>query len=224
MNFDDTPDEKEFRDRARLWLNTHKFDLTNLQDDAHSFAMVRRWQASKFADGWGCLHWPKEFGGQDASTIQNVIFSQEEDAVGMGLLSVANSITIGMAATTIMQCCSTAQKLRHLPKIARGEEIWCQLFSEPAAGSDLAGIQTRAVRDGDDWVVNGQKVWCTFAQHADWGILIARTDPTVPKHKGLSYFLVDMKLPGVVVRPIKQVSGGSDFNEVFFENVRIPDA
>jgi len=140
------------------------------------------------------------------------------------VLSIINLITLGMAAATIMERGTEAQKARHLPRIARGEEIWCQLFSEPAAGSDLAGIRTRAVRDGDDWVINGQKVWTSFAQFSDWGILVTRSDPTVPKHKGLTYFLLDMKSPGVSVRPIKQASGGSDFNEVFFENVRIPDS
>ncbi len=140
------------------------------------------------------------------------------------MLSVANTITIGMAAATIMHCGNSQQKQRHLPRIARGEEVWCQLFSEPAAGSDLAGIKTRAVRDGDDWVINGQKVWTSYAQYSDYGILVARSDPSAAKHKGLTFFLVDMKSPGLEVRPIKQASGGSDFNEVYFDNVRIPDS
>jgi hypothetical protein len=224
MNFDDTPDEAAFRATARAWLAAHKFDYRSFQGDDGVFQAARKWQAIKFDAGWGCLHWPKAYGGKAATTIENVIFGQEEEAAGMSLLTVINTITIGMAAATIMHCGTEAQKARHLQRIARGEEIWCQLFSEPAAGSDLAGIRTRAVRDGDDWVINGQKMWTTYAQYSDWAILIARSDPTVPKHKGLTYFLLDMKSPGVLVRPIKQASGGSDFNEVFFEDVRIPDS
>lgn len=225
MNFDDTPDEAKFRAEARTWLEANKFDFrSTMKSSGDIFVAVRRWHATKFDAGWGCLHWPKEYGGRDASAIQNVIFGQEETAAGMGLLTVTNTITVGMAAAAVMHCGTEAQKARHLPRIARGEEIWCQLFSEPAAGSDLAGLRTRAVRDGDDWVISGQKVWTTYAQFADWAILIARSDPTVPKHKGLTYFLLDMKTPGVEVRPIKQASGGSDFNEVFLNDVKIPDA
>ena len=224
MNFDDTPHEARFRAEARTWLAAHRFDYRGFRGEHGLFDAVRRWQQIKFDGGWGCLHWPREYGGRAAAAIENVIFGQEEEAAGMSLLSTVNTITIGMAAATIMHCGTEAQKTRHLRRIARGEEIWCQLFSEPAAGSDLAGIRTRAVRDGDHWVVNGQKVWTTYAQYADWAILIARSDPTVPKHKGLTYFLLDMKTPGVQVRPIRQASGGSDFNEVFFDDVRIPDA
>ncbi|MBX9729771.1 MAG: acyl-CoA dehydrogenase family protein [Sphingomonas sp.] len=224
MNFDDTPEEAAYRAKARAWIAANKFDFRNFPRVRDGFDTIREWQRIKQAAGWGCLHWPKQYGGQDATPIQNVIFSQEEEAAGISMLSVANSITIGMAAATIIHCGTQAQKDRHLMRIARGEEIWCQLFSEPVAGSDLAGIKTRAVRDGDDWIVNGQKVWTSYAHFADWAILVTRSDPTVPKHKGLTYFLLDMKSPGVEVRPIKQASGGSDFNEVFFDNVRIPDA
>lgn len=225
MNFDDTPDEAKFRAEACAWLAANKFDFrTNMKNDTNMFATVRKWHAIKQAAGWGCLHWPKEYGGRGATAMQSVIFGQEETAAGMSILSVVNTITIGMAAATIMHCGTEDQKVKHLQRIACGEEIWCQLFSEPAAGSDLAGIRTRAVRDGDDWVISGQKVWTSYAQYSDWGILIARSDPTVPKHKGLTYFLLDMKTPGVDIRPIKQASGGSDFNEVFLNDVRIPDA
>ncbi|MEM8986648.1 MAG: acyl-CoA dehydrogenase family protein [Pseudomonadota bacterium] len=224
MNFDDTPEEEKFRASARAWLAENKFDYGSVVQDGKLFAAVRKWQKIKQEAGWGCLHWPKKYGGQDASPIQNLIFGQEEDAAGMAPLSVSNAITIGMAAATVMHCGTDAQKERHLPKIARGEEIWCQLFSEPVAGSDLAGIKTRAEKDGDGWVVNGQKVWTSFAQYSDWAILVTRSDSTALKHKGLTYFLLDMKSPGVEVRPIKQASGGSDFNEVFLDNVRIPDA
>ncbi|NWG47175.1 MAG: acyl-CoA dehydrogenase family protein [Alphaproteobacteria bacterium] len=222
MNFDDTPEEAAYRTAARTFIEAHKGAF--LGSDLAGFDAVRRWQAVRHAGGWGCLQWPKAYGGQGASAVQALIYSQEEEAAGISLLSVANAITIGMAAATIMQCGTQAQKERHLPRIARGEEIWCQLFSEPSAGSDLAGIRTRAVRDGDDWVVSGQKVWTSFAHYADFAILITRTDPAAPKHAGLTYFLLDMTSPGMTVKPIRQASGGSDFNEVFLEAVRIPDS
>lgn len=224
MNFDDTPQEAEYRTRARDWIEQNKFDWRSEFEGGKSFEPIRKWQRIKHDGGWGCLHWPSQYGGQDASQIENLIFAQEEARAGINILSIANSITIGMAAATIMHCGTQDQKDAHLGKIARGETIWCQLFSEPVAGSDLAGIKTRAERDGDDWVINGQKVWTSYAQYADWAILVTRTDPTVAKHKGLTYFLLDMKTPGVEVRPILQASGGSDFNEVFLNDVRIPDA
>ncbi len=224
MNFDDTPAEAEYRQRARAWIEGNTFDFRGEFVSGKNFDPIRKWQRIKHDGGWGCLHWPREYGGQEASQIENLIFSQEEARAGIGILSVANSITLGMAAATIMHCGTQEQKDAHLEKIARGEKIWCQLFSEPVAGSDLAGIKTRAERDGDDWIVNGQKVWTSYAQFADWAILVTRSDPNVPKHKGLTYFLLDMKSPGVEVRPILQASGGSDFNEVFLNDVRIPDA
>lgn len=224
MNFEDTPEEAAYRVAARDWINANKFDYRESWARNEGFAAIRRWQRIKQEAGWGCLHWPKQYGGQEATQIQNLIFSQEEQKADIAILSIANSITMGMAAATIMHCGTQEQKDRHLQRIARGDEIWCQLFSEPVAGSDLAGIKTRSVRDGDDWIVNGQKVWTSYAQYADWGILVTRSDPTVAKHKGLTYFLVDMKSPGVEVRPIRQASNGSDFNEVFFNDVRIPDS
>ncbi len=224
MNFDDTPEEARFRAAARAWITANRIDFKSYKGERGGFELVRRWQALKQAAGWGCLHWPVEYGGRGAGAIETMIFSQEEERAGMAILSIANSITIGMAAATIMHCGDARQKERHLPRIARGEEIWCQLFSEPAAGSDLAGVKTRARRDGADWIVNGQKVWTSYAQFADWAILITRSDPQVAKHKGLTYFLLDMTSPGITVRPIRQAAGASDFNEVFLEDVRIPDA
>lgn len=224
MNFDDTPSEAEFRVAARTWLAENKLDLAAYKGKSGGFESIRDWQRVKQEAGWGCLHWPKEFGGRAATPMENVIFGQEEARAGMAMLSIANTITIGMAAATIIHCGSDEQKKLHLPKIALGEAVWCQLFSEPVAGSDLAGIKTSAVRDGDDWVVNGQKVWTSYAQYSDWAILVARTDPSAVKHKGLTYFLIDMKSPGIDVRPIRQASGGTEFNEVFLDGVRIPDS
>ena len=173
------------------------------------------------AAGWACLRWPKEFGGRAATSIQSVIWGQEESR----FRTPANIFTIGhgMCGPTVMTHGSEEQKKRWIPKMLTGEEVWCQLFSEPAAGSDLAGLRTSAVRDGDDWIINGQKIWTTGAQFSDWGILVTRTDPTAPKHKGLTYFVVDMHSPGIEVRPINQINGGQGFNEVFFTDVRIPD-
>ena len=223
MNFDDTPSEAEFRARARAWINQNKFPIET-DGDRDDFEPVRRWQAMKQAAGWGALSWPKEYGGAGATDIEATIFAQEEQKAGMNMLSVALTITLGMAAATIMARGTPEQKAKHLERIARGEEVWCQLFSEPIAGSDLAGIKTKAERDGDDWIITGQKVWTSLAHHSDWAILLTRSDPNVPKHKGLTYFLLDMRSPGVEIRPIRQASGESEFNEVFFDGVRLPDS
>ncbi|NQV64505.1 MAG: acyl-CoA dehydrogenase family protein, partial [SAR86 cluster bacterium] len=173
--------------------------------------------------GWACIRWPKEYGGRGANAMEQVILSQEEAKVkapNTGFFSIGQ----GMAAPTMMTWASEDQKKQYLPKLASGENIWCQLFSEPAGGSDLAALRTRGVRDGDEWVVNGQKIWTSGAQYSDFGILVLRTDPNVAKHQGLSYFFLDMKSPGGEIKPIKQISGASGFNEVYFTDVRIPDA
>lgn len=223
MDFNDTPQEAEFRAEAREWLKANRPDV-DLSKVAYKRDLkpFKDWQATKCDAGWACLGWPKQFGGRGAKPIERVIWSQEEG--DLAYLSSPFIIGIGMAGPTIMVHGTDEQKARYLKPMARGDEIWCQLFSEPAAGSDLAGVRTRAVKDGDDWVVNGQKIWTSFAHVADFAILVLRTDPTVPKHQGLTYFILDMKSPGIEVRPIKQVSGESDFNEVFFTDVRIPDA
>ncbi len=230
MDFNDTPEEAEFRAQVRAWLDAN----AQLRDpdetgggalgeriDPATLAACKAWQKKKFDAGWACLRWPKVYGGRGATAMQSVIWGQEErryktppDIFGIG---------IGMAGPTLMAHASEEQKRTWLPKMASGEEIWCQLFSEPSAGSDLAGLRTSAVRDGDTWVINGQKIWTTGAQFCDWGILVARSDANAPKHKGLTYFVVDMKSPGIEVRPITQINGGQGFNEVFFSDVRIPD-
>lgn len=224
MDFEDTAQEAEFRAKAREWIghNTPRDWRQRMRDPGSALALAREWQALKYDAGWACLDWPEEYGGRGASAIERVIWSQEE-----GELRQLGSVFVvgqGMCAPTLMAYGSEEQKKRYLPALARGDEIWCQLFSEPAAGSDLAGIRTRAHPDQGDWIVNGQKIWTSGAHLSDYAILVTRSDPTVPKHKGLTFFFIDMHAAGVEVRPIKQVSGGSEFNEVFLTDVRVPDA
>jgi alkylation response protein AidB-like acyl-CoA dehydrogenase len=224
MDFNDTPEEAAFREECRSWLDANR--LVGWEDrigrDADGIAVSREWQKKKYDAGWACLHWPKEYGGRGASPIERVIWSQEEGAIGglSGLFIIGQ----GMCAPTVMAHGSEEAKTTRVPRIASGEDIWCQLFSEPAGGSDLAGLRTRAVKDGDEWVINGQKIWTSGAQHSDYGMIITRTDPSVPKHKGLTMFYLRMDTPGVEVKPIKQINGNSEFNEVYFTDVRIPDS
>ncbi|MCL2428182.1 MAG: acyl-CoA dehydrogenase family protein [Alphaproteobacteria bacterium] len=233
MNFDDTPHEAAFRAEARAWLDANAPHHLRRELEEAPFGRLhlesvdavqasRDWQKQKYDAGWACLHWPKDYGGRDATPIERVIFQQEEGVYGK--LSALFGIGHGMCGPTVMAWATEQQKRRLLPRLAAGEENWCQLFSEPSGGSDVAGLRTRAERDGDEWVVNGQKIWTSVAHLADWGLLILRTDPTVPKHDGLTMFFLDMKSPGIEIRPIKQANGQSDFNEVFFTDVRIPDS
>jgi alkylation response protein AidB-like acyl-CoA dehydrogenase len=180
----------------------------------------RHWQRTLHDHGWAGIAWPKSFGGRGGSPIESAIFNEEQMhfAVATGAFAVA----IGMVGPTLMAHGTVEQQRLLLPSILRGEHVWCQLFSEPGAGSDLASLSTRAVRDGDDWVVTGQKVWTSLGQFADHAILLARTDPDVPKHRGLTYFLVDMRTAGIEVRPLRQITGRAHFNEVFLTDVRIP--
>lgn len=235
MNFDDTPEEAAFRATARAWLDANVPHELEADLKKSGFASMnvggrdplqlsKAWQKKKAEAGWACLHWPKEYGGRGATPIERVIWGQEEGA--FGALSGTFIIGHGMCGPTLMAWASEEHKRQLLPPMASGEHIWCQLFSEPAGGSDLAGLRTRAepATDGSgDWIINGQKIWTSGAQHSDYGILITRTDPNVPKHKGLTMFWLDMKSPGVEVRPIKQANGQSGFNEVYFTDVRIPD-
>ena len=220
MDFSDTPEEAQFREEARVWLAANVPTADEL-DGLDDIAAAKLWQKRKYDAGWACLRWPKEYGGRDASAIEQVIWNQEEGKFDTP--ASVFGIGQGMAAPTMMAWARDEHKATHLPPLASGEDIWCQLFSEPAGGSDLAALRTRAEKDGDEWVINGQKIWTSGAHYSDYGILVVRTDPTVPKHKGLSYFFLDMKSPGVDVRPIKQISGGANFNEVYFTDVRIPD-
>jgi alkylation response protein AidB-like acyl-CoA dehydrogenase len=235
MNFDDTPEEAAFRQEVRSWIKAnapHRLHeaLANagFGTGPQGFDVMQEakaWQKKKADAGWACLHWPKEYGGRGATPIERVIWGQEEGVYS----SLGGTFIIGhgMCGPTVMAFASEEQKRRYLPPLAAGEEIWCQLFSEPAGGSDLAGLRTKAERATDgsgDWMINGQKIWTSGAQHSDMAILITRTDPNVPKHKGLTMFFLSMKSPGIEVRPIKQANGQSGFNEVFFNDVRIPDA
>jgi alkylation response protein AidB-like acyl-CoA dehydrogenase len=233
MNFDDTPEEAAFRAQARAWIDANapkqfetelaKASLGRIRLQKHDIVEVAKaWQRKKSEGGWVCLHWPKEYGGRGATAVERVIWQQEEGIYFK--LTTPFQIGEGMCGPTLMAYGSEADKRRYLPRIASGEEIWCQLFSEPSAGSDVAGLRTRAERNGDHWIINGQKIWTSGAHYSDYGILITRTDPTVPKHKGLTMFYIDMRSPGVEVRPIKQANGMQEFNEVFFTNLRVPDS
>jgi len=232
MNFDDTPDEAAFRAEVRAWIQANaphelkdELELAGFgQPPLRSgdvIAASKAWQKKKADAGWACLHWPKEYGGRGATPIQRVIWQQEEGVYGKlaGLFVIGQ----GMIAPTLMAFAREEHKRRYLPPLASGEEVWCQLFSEPVAGSDLAGLRTKAEKVGEEWVINGQKIWTSGAQHSDFGMILTRTDPSVAKHEGLTMFFLDMKAPGVEVRPIKQVNGQSGFNEVYFTDVRIPD-
>ncbi|MAE95035.1 MAG: acyl-CoA dehydrogenase [Deltaproteobacteria bacterium] len=229
MNFDDTPQEAEFRAKARAFLEQHLEPLNpdevspNLlgeREDEGAIQKAKDWQATKYDNGWAVLTWPKEYGGQGMGRLENVIFNQEEGKFKTP--AAIYGIGHGMLGPTLMTHGTEEQKERYLKEMARGQVVWCQLFSEPAAGSDLAGLRTSAVKDGDEWVLNGQKIWSTGAHFCDLGMIVTRTDPELPKHDGLTYFIVDMNAPGVECRPIKQINGGAGFNEVFFNDVRVP--
>lgn len=228
MHFEDTPDQAEFRARVRDWIETHapldrvKAYRSGQCTRADLVADARAWQWTKYEAGWACIHWPTTYGGKDAAIMEKIIWNQEEASVSA--LNELVSIGQGMCAPTLMHYASDDQKLVHLPRIASGEEIWCQMFSEPSAGSDLAGLRTRAVRKCEGWLLSGQKIWTSWAHEADFGIILTRTDPTVPKHKGLTMFFLDMRSPGVDVRPIHQANGDHVFNEVFLMDVFVPDS
>ena len=225
MDFNDTPAEAAYRATARTWLADNAATYAEPVHHADAAAFVadsRDWQAKKYAAGYTGITWPKAFGGQGLGPMQSIIFSQEQGKYHTP--TELYSIGLGMCIPTVFTHGSQDIIDRYVPEALRGDKVWCQLFSEPAAGSDLAGIRTKAVRDGDDWVIDGQKVWTTNAHLSDYGIIVCRTDASKPKHKGLTMFIVDMHAPGVEARPLKQMSGGSDFNEVFFTGVRVPDS
>ena len=228
MDFADSPEHAAFRAEFRHWLETN-LPLEICVDDAADqrvapdrATLEKRiaWQKKMHAAGWVGISWPKEYGGRGANLMQQVIFDEEYFRARAPILPGASAINL--LGPTLIQCGTEAQKQRHLPRILAGEERWCQGFSEPGAGGDLASLRTRAVDRGDHFVVNGQKVWTSGAHFADWCFLLVRTDPEAPKHHGISYLLVDMTTPGVTVRPLVLLNGHRHFNEVFFEDVRVP--
>ncbi len=232
MDFDETPEEAAFRAQCREFLSAHaerrdpstrRITMSTMAADEEAHVKAcRDWQRTKADAGWAGLTWPVEYGGRGLSGLMQGIFLEEESHydVPVGMFAQA----IGMMGPTVIAHGTDEHKQRFLRPILRGEQVWCQLFSEPNAGSDLASLRTRAERDGDEYVVDGQKVWTSSAHVADWGMLLARTDWDVPKHRGITFFAVDMRTPGIEVRPLRQATGGAEFNEVFLEQVRIPVA
>ncbi len=232
MDFREEPELVQFRQQARAWLEANRPTDRGATraggglSDAHSEAELahvercKAWQRTLYDAGWAGITWPRAYGGRGGTPMQQAIFAEEEAKVGapQGIFAVG----IGMAGPTLIAHGTDEQKRRHLGPTLRGDEVWCQLFSEPGAGSDLAGLSTRAELDGDEFVVNGQKVWTSGAHYSDFGILLARTNPDAPKHRGISYLLLDMRTPGVEVRPLRQITGAAHFNEVFLTDVRIP--
>jgi alkylation response protein AidB-like acyl-CoA dehydrogenase len=217
------PDDR-FRAEARAWLEEHAPPLRARRDaatnDREQFDAGRAWQRELFDGGWAGVAWPVEYGGRGATPAQASIFAEEQAAFGVSAGFVGS--TIGMVGPVLLSHGSVAQRSRFLRPLLRADETWCQLFSEPAAGSDLANLATRAERDGAEFVVNGQKVWTSNAQLCDYAILLARTNPDAPKHRGITFFLVDLRTPGIEVRPLRQITGAAHFNEVFLTDVRIP--
>ena len=224
MDFEDTPEEAAYREKVRSYIEANKSKLT--PGGRYADASKEDQQASQatlFDGGFMGIGLPKEYGGQGGTPIQQAIVNQE--LAEAGIAGPINNIGMGMCAPTIIAHGSKDQQDRYLKRLLRADDVWCQLFSEPASGSDLAGLRTTAVREADgNWRINGQKVWTTGAQFSDYGILLTRTDPSLPKHRGLTMFVLNMHAPGVTVRPLKQMSGRSQFNEVYFDDVIIPDS
>ncbi|HVW34098.1 MAG TPA: acyl-CoA dehydrogenase family protein [Acidimicrobiia bacterium] len=235
MDFRDTPEEAAFRAEAVAFLESHArrrsdgsgglvafFEDDGTDEEQRAWVKAcREWQHTKYQAGFAAISWPPEWGGRGGTIMEEIIFAQEEQrfAVETG----AFLISLGMIAPTLMAH-GTDEQRAHVARILAGAEVWCQLFSEPTAGSDLAAMRTRADRDGDQWVINGQKVWTSGAHYSDWGYLQTRSDFDAPKHAGLTAFILPMDTPGVTIRPLRQMTGGSSFNEVFFDDVRLPDS
>jgi len=213
--------EEQFRGELRAWLESNAPGPE--PEDLDAWVVYgRAWQRKLYEAGWCGVAWPKEYGGRGATLIEQIIFQEEMARARTPQLINLAGLTMG--GPVLIEHGSEAQKQRHLHKILSAEEVWCQGFSEPNAGSDLAALTTRAELVGDEFIVNGQKVWTSFARYSRWCMLLVRTDPTAPKHKGITFLLVDMQSPGITVRPLKQISGEEDFNELFFEDVRVPRA
>jgi alkylation response protein AidB-like acyl-CoA dehydrogenase len=214
--------ETAFRDELRTWLADNPPDTEPTDGEDSNYAWRRRWQRKLYDNGWAAPAWPVEYGGRGASLTESAIYFEEFGRARAPL--PANVLGILLGGPTLMVWGTDEQKERHLPPILSAEEIWCQGFSEPDAGSDLASLKTKAVKDGDEWVVTGQKVWTSGAQYSKWCMLVARTDGDVPKHKGLTYFLMDMEQDAIQIQPLRQITGEAEFNELFIDEARIPDA
>jgi alkylation response protein AidB-like acyl-CoA dehydrogenase len=221
MDLSFTPDEQTFALEVRDWLAANVEVPERFETIADEVEFGRRWQARLAEGRWVGIHWPEAYGGRGASPVEVAIFNMEY--ARSRALQPINRVGINLAGPTLLAHGTDEQKARWLPSILDAGEIWCQLFSEPDAGSDLASLKTRAVRVDDGWLLSGQKVWTSYAQFARWGICLARTDPDVPKHKGISYLVVDMTAPGVEIRPLVQITGDAEFNEVFLDEVFVPD-
>jgi alkylation response protein AidB-like acyl-CoA dehydrogenase len=218
LTFSDS--ELAFRDELRAWFDAHDPGTEPAGDEDAHYRWRRDFQRALADDGWAAVHWPAEYGGRGASLTESAIFFEE---LGRSRAPLpANVLGLLLTGPTIMTWGTPEQKDRYLPPILTAEEIWCQGFSEPDAGSDLAAVKTRAVRDGDDWVITGQKVWTSGAQYSKWCMLVARSDPDAARHKGLTYFLMDMEQDGVQVRPLRQITGSAEFNELFIDGARVP--
>ncbi len=230
MDFLYAPAEQTFKDNFEIWLRLHSpegFGTPGYSPPGTWKEMAgayRRFQKDLFDAGYAGINFPKRYGGAEGSVMENLIVSELTGPLYFHAMGGCHVISLGLAAPTIFAWGSQAQKEEFLPKTLSGQIIWSQGFSEPNAGSDLANLGARAVKEGDDYIINGQKIWSSFAHIADWCIMVCRTDATVAKHKGLSYFLVDLKLPGIKIRPITNIAGDPEFNEVFFEEVKVPEA
>jgi len=215
-----TPDEEAFRDEVRAWLQEND-PGPEPDGEEPKFLFRRDWQRKMHDAGWAGISWPKEYGGRGASLIEQAIFSEEMARAKAP--SPANVLGLVMGGPVVIAHGTEQQKERFLEPILSAEEIWCQGFSEPESGSDLASLKTKAVRENGNWRVSGQKVWTTYAHEAKWCMLLARTDTDAPKHKGLTYFICDMEQDGVEVRPLRQITGEAEFNEIFFEGAHVDD-
>ncbi len=224
MDFKDSVEEAKLRGEARAFLSEAfpRWRASAGEPTVYDTELMRGWHRVMFDAGWGAPHWPPQHGGKGFGPVEATIWNEEKARVGANL--PFNIVGFGMAGPTIILHANDEQQQRFLPPLLRGDDVWCQLFSEPGAGSDLAGLTTRAERDGDGWIVNGQKVWSSNAHEARYAILLARSDFDVPKHKGLVYLVADMHADGIDVRPLRQMNGGAEFSEVFLTDVRVPDA
>jgi alkylation response protein AidB-like acyl-CoA dehydrogenase len=224
VDLNDTPEQAAYREQVRAWLEQHRDEAPTLRgrEDPELVEAHRTWQRKLAEGGYVGVTWPKEYGGQGLGPLEQVVVNQEIGRAGVP--GILDTIGVGMLGPTIIAHGTEEQKQRYLGPMLHADEVWCQLFSEPAAGSDLAGIQTRARRENDgSWRLSGQKVWTTNAHFAAFGLLLARTNADVPKHKGLTMFIVPMDAPGVTVRPLRQITGEAEFNEVFFDDVHLDE-